>query len=144
MHFLRRLRHNYVFILIILAVWFVLRVGSRPNRALYPCQQVILTQLQVSLSSIFTPIVASFSLIYRNNLTRLFTKRNLFIGSILILAVVGGFLFNSSMQYTGAVSSISNSVTYDTPTKFSFNLPSDLKDNYPHRVVSVRSTDATS
>ena len=89
-----KIRHSPVFILIILIFWFVIRVGTRPSRVLYPCQITILNQTLLSMQTLFASSTNTFIIFWR----RLFYSK-LFWGAG---AVVGLFVLGLVLGAKGA------------------------------------------
>ncbi|MBU2099706.1 MAG: DUF362 domain-containing protein [Candidatus Micrarchaeota archaeon] len=120
-HLIRKLKHNHLFFLLALAFWFIFRVGEKPNRITYPCQQPFLAYLGV----LFLPLG------YKNKIKEKLTTKNIAVFSVLLLVFVSGF-------FIGDLSKQPEIIFVKEPAeKLFFSGP------YPHRVVSVHDSTAT-
>lgn len=143
-HIWHMLRKSTIAIGILLAAWFIFRVGTRPDRILYPCQRTILTQAQTYVSNAATPLIGGLLIGLRNFWSKIITKRNIIVGALILVAFAGGILLSDNFKEPQKInvpqyiSSLRNSDSGNLITGMS------VKENYPHRVVSVHNSDASS
>jgi len=143
---IRKLKHNYVFFMFFFGAWFILRVGKKPSRIAYPCQQAFLAQATPTLQNALTPFLAIVSVTSRSFIKNVITKKNFTIFLVLAtLFFAGGFYFDKyvdlektffSNKYDFSLNQMAP-LTGMTLTGFS------VIENYPNRVVSVHDSDST-
>jgi hypothetical protein len=60
-----KIKHSPIFILAIFVFWFIVRVGTRPSRVLYPCQLTILHNIIVSFQVFLASSTNTFVIFWR-------------------------------------------------------------------------------
>jgi len=81
----KKIRHNYFYIGLVSLIWYLLRTGSKPSRANYPCQKVAVTNINVWLTLYLFPI---FSFIKRKGKKPIFFT----VAAILIISIISPLL----------------------------------------------------
>lgn len=137
MHWLKKaaqkIRHNVVFILLVMTLWFFFRSGTRPTRMLYPCQQAILVQFQTYLSSIGAPLAGIIPIAFRRQIKRMITIRNLRFAALLAVVFIVGMYANSLLNDPDIVYIERNNLITGAATS----------ERHPHRVVSIHDSRAS-
>jgi len=128
-HHAKRMSKKHFFFILAFAVWFVFRVGTRPTRIIYPCQQGFIAYLSMIIPITFLP--AGFSKQIKNKLT----KTSLSVIILLVIVFIGGFYFN---EYFGQPDFV---YIDKSPSKIMpIRSISSISQN---RVISMHSSDAT-
>jgi len=86
----KRVRHSPVFILIVLVFWFIVRVGARPSRMLYPCQVTVLNQMVMSIQTFFASSTNAFVIFWRKIVYSKFFWILIIIMGLFVLGLVLG------------------------------------------------------
>jgi hypothetical protein len=90
-----KVKHSPAFILVILIFWFIIRVGARPSRVLYPCQVTILHQTIMSAQVFLASSTNAFIIFWR----RLFSSTAFWgTGTVIGLFILGLILGAKGMR----------------------------------------------
>jgi len=75
--------HRHLFLVGLLStIWFILRTGTKPSRAHYPCQRVARLNSEIWLSSLFLPLLSIRTEKLRKHRTTLAIAAILIVGSL--------------------------------------------------------------
>jgi hypothetical protein len=85
-----KVRHSPVFILLILIFWFIIRVGTRPSRVLYPCQITILHQTLMSVQVFLASSTNTFIIFWRRLFySKIFWGTSVIVGLFILGIILG-------------------------------------------------------
>lgn len=85
---LEKARKNAFLIGFLSLIWFSLRTGTRPSRALYPCQRAAATNIHIWLTTSLIPFFQDIS----QKLMKVNLKRKTIVISVLLMVIVGSSL----------------------------------------------------
>ena len=95
MNLLHKLRHSPIIIGVLSLLWYAFRTGSKPSRAVYPCQRAALANSTILLQFSIIPVFIGFG-------RKL--GRGVIVAILLVSAFAGGLCFIKGTQ--GALSSV--------------------------------------
>jgi hypothetical protein len=87
----KRVRHSPIFILAVLIFWFVVRVGGRPSRILYPCQITLLNQMVLSTQTFFASSTNTFVIFWK----RMVSSKLFWSFVIILVLFIVGLIFGA-------------------------------------------------
>ncbi|MFH0971439.1 MAG: DUF362 domain-containing protein, partial [Candidatus Micrarchaeota archaeon] len=149
-HMWHKLRGNPLILGILMALWFVIRVGEKPSRAAYPCQRAAISHFEGYIPFSYLPFTYHNPAAYFRNIfshiRRFSSARNLALLLLLSISIASpiltsNFKFEKQHEQFKITKAARDAAVASAAA---IALMGSLKENYPHRVVSVHDSDATS